>query len=65
MAHATTHQGLDYSPERALREIRAERKRNAFLALGGAVLALIALGSVVYLSYNDVPAPDAPANAPK
>lgn len=62
MAHVTTHQGFDYSPERAVREIRAERKRNAVLALAGAVLALAALGSVVYLSYNDVPAPDSPAN---
>jgi hypothetical protein len=63
MAHATAHPHFDYSPEEAVHEIKAQRKRNALLVLGGAILAFIGLGSLVYLSYDDVPAPDSPANA--
>lgn len=64
MAHATTSPEHEYSPERAVQEIRTQRKRNALLALAAAIVVLIGFGSVVYLAYNDVPAPESPANAP-
>jgi hypothetical protein len=54
---------LDGFTSRALTEIRHDRKRNMILALGGTVLALLVLGAGVYLAYNDVPAPNTPANA--
>lgn len=62
MAHVYTNPDYDFSPERAVREIIAQRKRNSLLALGAGILFLVLFGAGVYLSYSDVPAPDAPAN---
>jgi hypothetical protein len=60
---AQRHDTQDVFLDRALAEIRHDRKRNVWLAVGGMLLALFLLGSGVYLAYNDVPAPERPANA--
>lgn len=62
MAYAHTNPDYDYSPERAVREIVAQRKRHSIIALGTGILFLVVFGTVVYLSYRDVPAPPTPAN---
>ena len=61
MAHAISH-AYHLTPEEALREIKAERSRRAWIAL---FLFLLSAGAIVtsfYLSYRDVPAPASPAN---
>jgi hypothetical protein len=61
MAHATTH-SHDFTPEQALREIKADRARRSWIAL---ILFVLSGGAVIasfYFSYRDVPAPANPAN---
>lgn len=62
MAHAMAH-APDYSPEEALRRIKAERSRRSWIALILFVLAAVGVASSFYLSYRDIPAPASPANA--
>ncbi|MGC4066814.1 MAG: hypothetical protein QM784_19695 [Polyangiaceae bacterium] len=64
MASTMTHErhSQDLFLDRALAQIRHDRKRNTWLAVGGTIIALFLLGSGVYLAYNDVPAPERPAN---
>ena len=61
MAHATTH-SHDFTPEEALREIKADRSRRAWIALILFMLSSVAVVASFYLSYRDVPAPESPAN---
>jgi hypothetical protein len=61
MAHATTH-SHDFTPEEALREIKSDRSRRAWIALILFVLSGMAIVASFYLSYRDVPAPESPAN---
>jgi len=61
MAHATTH-SHDFTPEEALREIKADRSRRGWMALILFVLSGAALLTSFYFSYRDVPAPANPAN---
>jgi hypothetical protein len=61
MAHAI--HADDYSPEEALRVIKAERTRRSWLALILFVLCGALTVTVFYLSYRDVPAPANPANS--
>ena len=61
MAQANAHE-LDYSPEQALRKIKAERSRRSWIALILFVLATLGVSASFYLSYRDVPAPSSPAN---
>jgi hypothetical protein len=64
MAHATTH-AHDYSPEEALRRIKAERTSRSWIAVILFALSAIALAGSFYLSYLEAPAPASPAkNAP-
>jgi hypothetical protein len=61
MAHATTH-SYDFTPEEALREIKSERTRRAWIALFLFILSGAAIATSFYLSYRDIPAPPSPAN---
>ena len=61
MAHATTH-SHDFTPEEALREIKADRSRRGWTALILFVLSGAAVITGFYFSYRDVPAPPNPAN---
>jgi hypothetical protein len=61
MAHATTNT-YDFTPEEALREIKAERTRRSWIALILFVLSGAAIATSFYFSYRDVPAPASPAN---
>lgn len=61
MAHATTH-SHDFTPEEALREIKSDRSRRAWVALILFALSGVAIVASFYLSYRDVPAPETPAN---
>jgi hypothetical protein len=51
MAHASTH-GYDLSPEQALREIQAERRRRGFIALMLFALSTAAVVVSFYFSYR-------------
>jgi hypothetical protein len=62
MAHAITH-SYDLTPEEAIREIKADRQRRSWIALGLFLLSAGALFTSFYLSYRDVPAPASPANS--
>jgi hypothetical protein len=61
MADATTH-AHDYSPEEALRRIKAERTSRSWIALILFTLSAVAIAVSFYFSYRDVPAPASPAN---
>ena len=61
MAHATTD-SHDFTPEQALREIKADRARRSWIALILFVLSGAAVIASFYFSYRDVPAPANPAN---
>ena len=61
MAHAITH-SHDFTPEEALREIKADRTRRAWIALILFMLSGAAVIASFYISYRDVPAPENPAN---
>jgi hypothetical protein len=61
MAHATTH-AYDYSPEEALRRIKAERASRSWIAVILFTLSALAVAGSFYFSYRDVPAPASPAN---
>jgi hypothetical protein len=63
MAHVQAHPGHDFSPEEAVREIQTERKRNSLIALAVGVGLFLLFGVGIYLSYNDTPSPENPANA--
>jgi hypothetical protein len=63
MAHAHARSFDDLSPEDAVQEINQERKRKSMIALGLGGLAVVVFGAFVFLAYNDVPAPESPANA--
>jgi hypothetical protein len=63
MAHASTHSGYDFTPEQAIDKIKAERKRKSALVAAAFVAGALAFGTSVYLAYQDVPAPENPANA--
>jgi hypothetical protein len=60
MAHAI--HADDYSPEEALRVIKAERTRRGWVALILFVLCGALTATAFYLSYRDLPAPATPAN---
>jgi hypothetical protein len=62
MAHATTHPGYDFTPEEAISEIKAERKRKSLIAGAAFAAGALALAAGAYFSYRDVPAPANPAN---
>jgi hypothetical protein len=62
MAHAHPHSGYDFTPEEAISEIKAERKRRSWLAAAAFVVGALALAAGAYFSYRDVPAPTNPAN---
>jgi hypothetical protein len=51
MAHASMH-GYDLSPEQALREIKAERRRRSYIALIVFALSGVAIIASFYLSYR-------------
>jgi hypothetical protein len=61
MANATT-QAYDYSPEEALRRIKAERTSRSWIALILFTLSALAVAFSFYYSYRDIPAPVSPAN---
>lgn len=63
MAHAHSNSDYGFSPEEGLQKIQTQRRRKSLLALGVGVLAFTVFGLGIYLAYNDVPAPDSPANA--
>jgi len=63
MAHAYSDPDYGFSPEEGLHQIQIQRKRKFLLALGVGLLAFLVFGLGIYLAYNDVPAPDTPANA--
>lgn len=63
MGNAAQQAFDDYSPEEAVLKIRADRRRNALVALTLALLGAIGFFVGIYLSYNEVPAPKGPANA--
>jgi hypothetical protein len=56
MAHAHSHPGYDFTPEEAIDEIKAERKRKSLIAGAAFLAAGIALVLAVYMSYRDIPA---------
>ena len=60
MAHVS--HAYDYSPEEALREIKAERSRRAWIALILFVLSAVGIAASFYYSYSGIPAPANPAN---
>lgn len=51
MAHASMH-GYDLSPEQALREIKAERRRRSYIALMMFALSGAAVITSFYFSYR-------------
>lgn len=51
MAHASAH-GYDLSPEQALREIQAERRRRGFIAVMMFALSTAAIVTSFYFSYR-------------
>ncbi|HWZ89908.1 MAG TPA: hypothetical protein VNW92_13695 [Polyangiaceae bacterium] len=63
MAHATTAEHFDFSPEEGIVRIQHERTRKSIVAAVIAALATMAAIASVYLSYRGVPAPADPANA--
>lgn len=63
MAHTSTYQELNESPEEGIHRIQQERTRKAILAAVLGLIAVIAVVASAYLSYRDVPAPASPANA--
>ncbi len=63
MAYLQTHPSYDFSVDEAVRRINAARKRESITALAVGILAVIVFGSVIYLSFHNVPAPETPGNA--
>ncbi len=53
----------DLSPEEAVREITQDRKRRSMIALALSLLGVVVFATLIVLAFNDVPAPQAPANA--
>jgi hypothetical protein len=51
MAHASMH-GYDLSPEQALREIQADRRRRSYVAMVLFALSTAAIITTFYFSYR-------------
>ncbi|HVJ17500.1 MAG TPA: hypothetical protein VM686_18865 [Polyangiaceae bacterium] len=61
MAHTYAPDRFE-TPELAIRFITADRTRRGILAAVAEALAIIVTFGLVYVIYNDVPAPASPAN---
>lgn len=61
---ARGHYDIPETPERALEQIQHERRRKSIIAAALFAVATVTAVGFVYLSFNEVPGPETPANAP-